>query len=250
MIAPISTTSTSFVATYDRSGKSSLSLRSEPAQYSTVAPDHGGTSSEKYKDTVTLSANGVEKSRNGETTAINGSSSDTVSDAEATQRANTQKQGKLELTPAEQKVVEKLKARDQQVKTHEMAHLASAGQYAKGGASYSYEFGPDGQRYAIGGEVPIDLSKGKTPEETMQKMEAIKRAALAPADPSSADRAVASTATALENQARQELQRNQAASRNTSSGNNSFPPSTGSKQEANVSAGTSTPQRLAEDIFT
>ena len=249
MLAPTSTNSTSFLATYDRSGKTGLTFRSEPAQYIAVTADQGNPSSEKYNDRVTLSANGVEKSRSGEATASKGSSSDTASDLETTQQADTKRQGELELTPAEQKVVDKLKARDQEVKTHEMAHLARAGQYAKGGASYSYELGPDGLRYAIGGEVPIDISKEKTPEETMKKMEAIKRAALAPAEPSSADRAIASTATALENEARQELQSEQAASRNTSSDNNSSQPSTGSKQETDASADTKFPRRLAENIF-
>jgi hypothetical protein len=58
--------------------------------------------------------------------------------------------------------------------------------------------------------VPIDVSQEKTPEETIQKMQAVKRAALAPADPSSADRSIAASATSLESQARQELQSEQA----------------------------------------
>jgi hypothetical protein len=56
----------------------------------------------------------------------------------------------------------------------------------------------------------IDVSQEKSPEETIQKMQAVKRAALAPADPSSADRSIAASATALESQARQELQSKQA----------------------------------------
>ena len=31
------------------------------------------------------------------------------------------------------------------------AHLSAAGAYAHGGASYEYELGPDGKRYAVGG---------------------------------------------------------------------------------------------------
>ncbi|MGE4560890.1 MAG: putative metalloprotease CJM1_0395 family protein, partial [Desulfobulbus sp.] len=100
--------------------------------------------------------------------------------------------------------------RDQEVKAHEMAHLATAGQYARGGASYTYQQGPDGRRYAIGGEVPIDLSEEKTPEETIQKMQTIKRAAMAPAEPSSTDRSVAANATAMESRARQEVQAEEA----------------------------------------
>lgn len=108
-------------------------------------------------------------------------------------------------------MVQQLKQRDREVRTHEMAHLASAGQYARGGPTYSYQQGPDGKRYAVGGEVPIDMSKEKTPEETLQKMQAIRRAALAPAEPSPTDRSVAASAAAMESQARRELQTEQTA---------------------------------------
>jgi hypothetical protein len=48
--------------------------------------------------------------------------------------------------------------------------------------------GPDGKQYAVGGEVPIDLSPvSGNPQATVQKAETIQRAALAPADPSGPD---------------------------------------------------------------
>jgi hypothetical protein len=103
-------------------------------------------------------------------------------------------------------ILQQLKKRDADVRAHEQAHLSVAGQYAAGGASFSYQTGPDGTQYAIGGEVPINMSAEKTPEATIQKMETIKRAALAPADPSSADRQIAAEASAQEIQAMQELQ--------------------------------------------
>jgi hypothetical protein len=102
-------------------------------------------------------------------------------------------------------MVQQLRQRDQEVKAHEMAHLASAGQHARGGPTYTYQQGPDGRRYAVGGEVPIDISKEKTPEATAEKMRAVKRAALAPAEPSSADRSIAAAAAALESEAHREL---------------------------------------------
>lgn len=102
-------------------------------------------------------------------------------------------------------MVQELRQRDQEVKTHEMAHLASAGQHARGGPTYTYQQGPDGRRYAVGGEVPIDISKEKTPEATLEKMRAVKRAALAPAEPSPADRSIAAAASALESEAHREL---------------------------------------------
>jgi hypothetical protein len=45
---------------------------------------------------------------------------------------------------------------DRHVRAHEQAHLAAAGAYATGGPSYSYAIGPDGQRYAVAGEVNLD----------------------------------------------------------------------------------------------
>lgn len=98
-----------------------------------------------------------------------------------------------------------LKARDIEVRAHEQAHLSAAGGHATGGASFSYQKGPDGQSYAVGGEVGIDLSAESDPSATIQKMQTIKRAALAPASPSSTDRQVAAQAEVKESQARQEV---------------------------------------------
>lgn len=109
------------------------------------------------------------------------------------------------LTAEEIKELQQLKQRDREVKAHEQAHLAVAGAYARGGASYTFEKGPDGNRYAIGGEVPIDVSEGTSAEATIQKMRVIRRAALAPADPSPADRQIAANALAKEIEAKQQL---------------------------------------------
>ena len=114
--------------------------------------------------------------------------------------------GKGELTEEERQQVEKMKARDQEVRRHEQAHKAAAGSHARGGPTYTYETGPDGKRYAVGGEVPIDLSPVEgNPQATIAKMQQIRRAALAPSDPSSQDRAVAAQAAQAEREARAEL---------------------------------------------
>ncbi len=105
----------------------------------------------------------------------------------------------------EQAEVEKLKKRDQQVRAHEQAHQAALGSYSKGGPQYEYKNGPDGKRYAVGGEVAVDMSEAETPQQTVQKARTIRRAALAPADPSSADRAVAAQASQMEAKAQQEI---------------------------------------------
>lgn len=102
-------------------------------------------------------------------------------------------------------VISQLKARDMEVRAHEQAHLAVAGQYATG-LSYSYQTGPDGKQYAIGGEVGIDTSAiPGDPEATIQKAQVVQNAAMAPAEPSSQDFRVASTANQMMAQARAEL---------------------------------------------
>lgn len=109
------------------------------------------------------------------------------------------------LSDEEQNQVNKLKAIDSKVKAHEAAHLAAAGGLAKGGATFTYQQGPDGKQYAIGGEVQIELSSNSdNPDETITKMQIAQRAALAPADPSSQDRSVAASASKIETQARAE----------------------------------------------
>ena len=115
-----------------------------------------------------------------------------------------------ELSAEDRARLEALKQRDQEVKAHEQAHLAAAGRYARGGASYTYEVGPDGRQYAVGGEVPIDVSEvPDDPLATIEKAGIVARAALAPADPSGADRAIAAKAAALAAKARQELMQKQ-----------------------------------------
>ncbi len=106
---------------------------------------------------------------------------------------------------AEQKVIEQLSARDREVRMHEQAHAAVGGQYA-GSPTYTYQRGPDGVSYAIGGEVQIDTSPiPNDPEATLRKAEQIARAANAPADPSGQDRAVAAQAAKMAQQARIEI---------------------------------------------
>ncbi|RMD95152.1 MAG: hypothetical protein D6814_13635 [Calditrichaeota bacterium] len=156
-------------------------------------------------------------------TALNAVSSSYVSKASpgATQEpseasspaANVQKKGpagQQQLSEKEKKEVEQLKKRDREVRAHELAHLAAAGGYALGGPQFTFKLGPDGKRYAVGGEVPIDVSEvPDNPEATLQKAQTIRRAALAPANPSSADRAIAAKAMAMAAKARQELSRTQ-----------------------------------------
>jgi hypothetical protein len=102
-----------------------------------------------------------------------------------------------QLDAEERAALRKLQARDAEVRAHEAAHLGAAGGLAVSGASYTYATGPDGQRYAVGGEVSIDTSKEATPEETAEKARKIQAAALAPANPSATDLRVAAKAALM-----------------------------------------------------
>lgn len=113
------------------------------------------------------------------------------------------------LSPEAQAQVQQLKAADQKVRQHEAAHQA-AGAGLTGGANYQYVRGPDGRQYAVAGEVSINTSPAGTPEATLAKARQIRAAALAPADPSPQDRAVAAAASLMESQARAEISRKQA----------------------------------------
>ena len=104
----------------------------------------------------------------------------------------------------ERREVEKLRRRDSKVRRHEMAHKMAGGSIT-GQIIYEYDTGPDGKRYATGGHISIDTSSESSPEATLRKAAAIRRAALAPADPSPADRGVAQRAQGMATRARQEI---------------------------------------------
>ena len=115
-----------------------------------------------------------------------------------------------------QREIERLSARDKEVRAHEQAHMAAGAGLVTRGASYTYVMGPDGRRYATGGEVGIDTSPGQTPQETIAKAQRIRAAAMAPAQPSGQDMQVAAQATQMQMQAQMELmlqRRNAAYSR-------------------------------------
>ncbi|MDR1995204.1 putative metalloprotease CJM1_0395 family protein [Azonexus sp.] len=109
-----------------------------------------------------------------------------------------------ELSLEQQRQLVALQRADREVRAHEQAHMAAGAGLVRG-SSYSYEAGPDNRRYAVAGEVSIDASPGRTPEETIAKARQIRAAALAPADPSTADRQVAAAAGQMEMQAQREL---------------------------------------------
>lgn len=118
----------------------------------------------------------------------------------------------LNLSPEAQAQLLQLKQRDAEVRTHEKSHMAAGGPYVSGGPSYDYQKGPDGRQYAIGGHVSIDASSiPDDPEKAEDKARQVKRAALAPGEPSAQDRTVAARASAEETQARREQQEEKTA---------------------------------------
>ena len=116
-----------------------------------------------------------------------------------------------QLTEDEQQQVQDLAQRDREVQVHEAAHAAVGGTYT-GSPSLTYETGPDGKRYAVSGEVNVDMSEVPgDPQATMEKADVIRAAALAPAQPSSQDRNVAAQASRMRAQAQAELMAEQSA---------------------------------------
>lgn len=117
-------------------------------------------------------------------------------------RSAGQSQGPSE---SEQRQIAELKARDREVRAHEMAHQAAGGGLVRGGASFRYEQGPDGHPYAVSGEVSIDTAPvAGDAEATLRKAQSIIAAALAPRQPSGQDRAVAAQASQMAAEARAE----------------------------------------------
>ena len=106
----------------------------------------------------------------------------------------------------DQQEIQELRRQDRQVRAHEQAHKSAGGAEA-GPVSYTYTTGPDGKRYAVAGEVPIDVSPVEgDPDATILKMQRVRAAALAPAEPSVADRQVAAKAQQIARQAQAEKQ--------------------------------------------
>lgn len=108
-------------------------------------------------------------------------------------------------SPEVQEHISKLQQRDSEVRSHEQSHIAAGGSHVNGGASYSYQRGPDNRQYAVGGSVSIDTSPvAGDPEATKDKARKVRSAALAPSNPSAQDQSVAAQASSLEMQAQQE----------------------------------------------
>ncbi len=126
-------------------------------------------------------------------------------DAERLAEAPRREEPDAKVVDEERAKVEALERRDREVRAHEAAHVAASAGHA-GTPRYEYEVGPDGKRYAVDGQVSVDVAPVRgDPEATVRKMEQIQRAALAAADPSAADRQIVAQAAQVAQRARAEL---------------------------------------------
>jgi hypothetical protein len=98
---------------------------------------------------------------------------------------------------------------DAEVRAHEHAHVAALG---KGVIVYDTVMTADGQVYAVGGSVAVDLQPVPgDPEATIRKAKLAIQSALAVGEPSAADMRVAADAYQLETAAQRQLAEEQAA---------------------------------------
>ena len=104
---------------------------------------------------------------------------------------------------------QRLQAIDAEVRAHEHAHAAALGE---GVITYDTVTGPDGNSYAVGGGVSVDLKPVPgDPEATIRKAKSAVQAAYAVGQPSGADIRVAAEAYQLEAAAQRAVTEQQAA---------------------------------------
>lgn len=170
------------------------------------------------------------------------SSGDKTANAENNTQNNDKNAGQKnigELSLEEQRMVTELQAADTNVRAHEAAHMAAGGGLTSP-ASYTYERGPDNKMYAVAGEVGISTGEGNTPQESLNKAQTIRRAALAPADPSPQDLKVAAQAASMEMSARAQIMQEKMAQNSKNTNNSNETSAENSTENSNVnSAGNS-----------
>lgn len=106
---------------------------------------------------------------------------------------------------ADKTAIQNLVQRDREVKNHERIHASIGGAFASA-PNFTYQKGPDGQLYAVGGDVSIDTSAvAGDPRATLEKAQVIIRAALSVPEPSVQDRRVAAQARVMATEAQAEM---------------------------------------------
>jgi hypothetical protein len=109
------------------------------------------------------------------------------------------------LSDQERAEVEALRKREREVRRSESAKLQQAKSLARGPV-YSYEVGPDGNVYAVDGEVIFDMKEVPgDPQRTAEKMSETRLALMAVPNPGPEERRLASEAARKEAVARAEI---------------------------------------------
>lgn len=88
-----------------------------------------------------------------------------------------------------QRVLEKFKRTDSKIRSHEQVH-ATIG-HTTTPIAYTYQKGPDGKMYAVGGNVRFDTSIPNDPKAAAFKLDQLHKAASATSEPSNADNTIA-----------------------------------------------------------
>ncbi len=126
-----------------------------------------------------------------------------VSASQATTHQSSDKSSKQ--AEADKTIIQNLAQRDREVKNHERIHASIGGAFASA-PNFTYQKGPDGQLYAVGGDVSIDTSAvAGDPRATLEKAQVIIRAALSVPEPSVQDRQVAAQARVMATEAQAEM---------------------------------------------
>ena len=100
-------------------------------------------------------------------------------------------------------LLDRLRARDSMVRGHENAHVTAAGGQASGPVQYTYQTGPDGRQYAIGGSVNIAVvSSPADDDQAARQADTARRAAEAGGQTSLRDMQVSMRAAELSTRAR------------------------------------------------
>ena len=157
------------------------------------SPINGGTNAAGAGWRPTVEAAKGESGQSPSVRATEGTGRAQVTEGESASKAQNNALAE-ELSPQELRILDQLKQTDREVRQHELAHQVAGGPYT-GSAQYEYKMGPDGQRYAVAGKVSVDYGPVTgDPRATVEKMNVVIGAALAPADPSPADYQIAARA--------------------------------------------------------
>jgi hypothetical protein len=105
--------------------------------------------------------------------------------------------------------IQRLKNRDNEVRSHEKKHVRAAQGLTIGDPVYRKIIGPDGKAYAVEGRVQINVSPNDVdPNASLRRAQIIQNSALSPMSPSSADISILHDIRKIEKNANLKLHNN------------------------------------------